>query len=137
MFAHLLTTVLYVGSMQNDLAQDPTVRAALWQLMEQTRYGFAETEEALFIVRERDGRLSFVRWTASETPHQSRWSGAKPRGVVAIAHTHPNWLPQPSRTDVRTAARNHLAVYVVTRMRIVKTTGNETQEVVEGDWRPD
>jgi proteasome lid subunit RPN8/RPN11 len=136
MYAQVVTTLLYLSTMQGELAHDPAVRTALWHLMEETHYGFAETEEALFIVRGRDGRLSFVPWTSAQLPHQSRWTGARPPGAVAIAHTHPNWLPQPSRIDVRTATRNKLAVYVVTRTRIVKTSGGETEDVVKGDWKP-
>ena len=136
MFAHVVTTLLYLGAMQNELAHDPAVRAAMWQLMQDTRYGFAETEEAVFIVRERDGRLSFVRWSSTQVPHQARWEGPWPRGVVAIAHTHPNWLAQPSELDRHVARRSNVPVYVVTRTRIVKTSGGETQMVVKGDWRP-
>ncbi|HEX6097841.1 MAG TPA: hypothetical protein VF432_16060 [Thermoanaerobaculia bacterium] len=135
MYAHIVTTLLCLGALQNEPVYDPAVRAALWQLMGETRYGFAETEEALFIVRE-GGRLSFVRWPSVKLPHHARWEGAWPRGVVAIAHTHPNWLPQPSQLDVRTSLGRNVPVYVVTRTRIVKTRGGATQAVFEGDWRP-
>jgi proteasome lid subunit RPN8/RPN11 len=136
MYAHIFTTLLYLGAMEGDLAHDPVVRKALWQLMEESRYGFSETEEAMFIVRGRDGRFSFVRWTSLHLPHHARWTAAVPRGVVAIAHTHPNWKPNPSAIDVRTATRTNLAVYVVTRTRITKASAVDVRTIVRGEWRP-
>jgi proteasome lid subunit RPN8/RPN11 len=136
MYVHLISMLLSFGTMQSDLAYDPRVRAELWRLIGEARYGFAEREEAMFIVRDARGRLSFVRWTSMGVPHQTRWTGAWPRGVIAIAHTHPNWVPEPSRTDVRVAMRNKVPVYVVTRTRITKTSGGATREVIAGDWRP-
>jgi hypothetical protein len=132
MIAPVITAFLLLG----ELAYQHDVRAAMWQLMQETRYGFAETEEALFVVRDADGHLSFVRWGSLGLPHQSRWTRSIPRGAVAIAHTHPNWLPEPSRTDVRTARASGLAVYVVTRTRITRTDGAEAITVVKGEWAP-
>ena len=126
---YLLTTVA------GDAVHDADVRQAMWTLMERTRYGFAETEEAMFIVRS-DGRYRCMRWAPTQLPHQARWTGPIPHGVVAIVHTHPNWEPRPSRTDARTARRTRIAVYVVTRTRIVKTDGEEVSTVVSGDWKP-
>lgn len=132
----LVSALLVIASMYDELVHDPVVRAALWELMEATRFGFAETEEAMFIVRGGNGRLSFLRWTSTHLRHQARWTGPLPYGVVAIAHTHPNWLPDPSRTDVRTATRSNIPIYVVTRTRITKTNGGKTRRIVTGEWRP-
>ena len=132
----LFAALLAFASMHDDLAHDPAVRTALWQLMEETRYGFSESEEAMFIVRGTDGQISFVRWTSLRLPHHARWTVAIPRGVVAIAHTHPNWQPNPSATDVRTATRTNLVVYVVTRTRITKASAADVRTVVRGEWRP-
>ena len=132
MYALLL---LALFPMFDELAHVPDVRDAFWRLMVDARYGFAETEEAMFIVRDRDGRLSFVRWSSLHMPHQARWTARLPRGVVAIAHTHPNWMPEPSRTDIGTAISTKLAVYVITRTRVMKTSGGATREVLR-NWKP-
>ena len=132
MFGPLLSAFLLLS----ELAYDPEVRSAMWRLLEDTRYGFAETEEAMFIVREGDGRLSFIRWTSLGIPHQARWVGAVPKGAVAIAHTHPNWRWRPSHVDERTARSSGLSVYVVTRDRIVRTNGGQATTVVRGEWQP-
>ena len=130
MFAPLLSALLLLA----EPAYDPAVRAAMWTLMEDTRYGFAVTEEAMFIVRERDGRLSFIRWSSLGEPHQALWTGIVPAGAVAIAHTHPNTRPRPSAVDENTARRSGLLVYVVTRDRIMRTDGGAAKTVVRGSW---
>ena len=130
----VLTTVLLL-SMMGDVAHDRDVRAAMWDLIAQTRYGFSETEEAMFIVRSGSG-YAFVRWPPAGMAHQARWTQRFPRGVVAIVHTHPNWIPHPSEIDVRTARRTSVPVYVVTRTKITRTTGDDVTTVVMGDWKP-
>jgi hypothetical protein len=91
-------------------------------------------EESAFVVRLGSGRLVFVRWPRSAASHEGRWSRAIPAGAIAIVHTHPNWLPEPSRIDIRTAAHAHLVVYVLTRFRITMTDGGAVQTVVDGPW---
>ncbi len=135
MIAHCVVALLYFGVLHEELAHDPAVRDELWKLLAAAQYGYAEREEAMFIVRADDGSLSFVRWESKGVPHQSQWHAPIPRGAVAIAHTHPNWIPRPSSTDVETALRSNLPVYVVTRMRIMKTFGGETSQVAKGEWR--
>jgi hypothetical protein len=128
--------VMLTATLQADVAHDPGIRAALWRMMAETRYGFAHNEIATFIVRDERGRLSTVRWPPDDLPHGARWEGPLPRNVVAVAHTHPNWLPEPSRIDARTARDKRLAVYVVTRTKIVKTTGGRAETVIAGEWKP-
>ena len=132
MLAVVMTVLIETASF--DVAHDSEVREFFWELMSMTRYGFAETEEAAFIVVS-DGRLSFVRWSSAELPHQARWQGPFPKGTIAIVHTHPNWIPSPSSIDVRTAQRSRVPVYVITRNRISKTKDGKSEIVVDGDWR--
>ena len=135
MVAHGLFALLYLGMIHGELAHDPLVRDALWQLLEDAHYGYVKTEEAMFIIRGADGRLSFVRWASTHIPQHAEWNAPLPAGVVAIAHTHPNSMPRPSLNDIRTAMRSNLPVYVVTRTRITKTAGGEIEVVSKGDWR--
>jgi proteasome lid subunit RPN8/RPN11 len=130
----VIVTILIEAVAPADVAHDAAVREFFWELMTMTRYGFAETEEAAFIVVS-NGSLSFVRWSSAEVPHQARWEGPFPEGTVAIVHTHPNWIPSPSAVDVQTAQRSRLPVYVITRHRISKTKGGKSEIVFEGDWR--
>jgi hypothetical protein len=118
-----------------EVATDPEVVPGLWQMLGDAGFGFRRMEEAAFIVRKADGRLILVRWPEAGEPGTSRWFGPLPSGVVAIAHTHPNWDPNPSKIDIRTAQQSHLPVYVVTRSEISKTLGRSPQIVLSGDWR--
>jgi len=135
MAAQFLAALLYLGTMQGELALDPRVRAQWWEMLVAARYGFAETEEAMFVVRNGDGSLSFIRWISSSILREAQWNAPLPPGVIAIAHTHPNRAPRPSLADIRTALRLKLPIYVITRTRIMKTTDGQTMAVMKGDWR--
>ena len=118
-----------------EIAHDVRVREQLWSLLRDSYFGFAKTEEAAFVVKKPNGEYGLVRWPDTAVPKESRWVGAFPEGTIAIAHTHPNDLPQPSRADVRTARLRKIPVYVITRLRITKTTGGKAVTVMTGDWR--
>lgn len=118
-----------------DLAKNPLVVANCWELVVSARFGYSHTEHAAFIVLDA-GRFTTVEWPASNTLDSAVWVGPFPHGTVAIVHTHPNWLPSPSLLDMRTAARAHVPVYVLTRSRITKTDGERIEIVTDGDWRP-
>ena len=133
--AVLIAVLAYAQSAQSsEIANDPQVRRFFWSMMQDNRYGFTETEDAAFVVRREDGRIEFIKWS-SETHHRATWRGKLPRGVIAIVHTHPNWIPNPSPTDARTAKLRRVPVYVVTRSHIIKTTGEATETVSKGDWK--
>lgn len=135
MVAQVLAALLYLGTTHSDLAHDPRVRAQWWEMLVDARFGFAETEEAMFVVQNGDGSLSFVRWASQQLVREAQWNAPLPAGVIAIAHTHPNRAPLPSMGDVRTALRLELPVYVITRSHIMKTQHGETVAVAKGDWR--
>ena len=137
MAAHALTVLIYVLAAQPDaITADAATRDYLWSLLVDARYGFAETEEAAFVVIDESGRRSYVRWPQTGVEHRAKWVGPFPPRTVAIVHTHPNWTPEPSILDERAARMRGIPVYVLTRKRITKTTGDITQVVMAGDWRP-
>lgn len=76
----------------------------------------------------------FVTWPPGEEGDKLRWHRRFPKGTVAIVHTHPAWVKEPSRLDVRAARRSGIPVYVVTKTRISKTTGDVSVVVAEGEW---
>lgn len=123
-------------AIESEIAGDPRVREQLWILLRGAFYGHAKLEEAAFVVRNPDGELGIVRWPSTGVPNESRWLGAFPEGTVAIAHTHPNGFPEPSRADKRTAKTRRMPVYVITRLKITKTTGGASITIVRGDWNP-
>ena len=130
--------VLVIGcqlSAHGDLLADRAARTECWILLSKAQWGMSHQEQASFIVRTPSGALTFVRWPATDEPNVQRYRGV-PRGTVAIAHTHPNWLPMPSAIDRGTAMSVHVPVYVVTRTKITLTDGRETRVVVDGEWSP-
>jgi hypothetical protein len=136
--AVLISVIAYAGPAPGrDIADHPDVRTFFWSLMQENRYGFSESEAAAFVVVRRDGSIDFVRWPSSEQHHRAVWRGAFPTGTIAIVHTHPNWIPEPSAIDARTARRKGVPVYVLTRTQIQKTTGDDVMTVARGDWRPE
>lgn len=108
-----------------EIAADPGVRGIFAYLLEQPR----RSEHAAFIVRTECGGFTFVMWPESVDENSVRWSGGYPHGTVAIVHTHPNWLPMPSRIDIRSAASARVPIYVVTSSRITKTDGSSVQVI--------
>jgi hypothetical protein len=114
--------------------RDTTVRASMWTLLADARYGFAKSEQAAFLVRHGDSYF-LVRWPESTLRGKAHWSGAFPPHAVAIVHTHPNWTPDPSALDAQTARVTGLPVYVITRQRISKTIGDATIVVASGEWK--
>jgi hypothetical protein len=118
---------------RDELADEPVARAVFWRLLQRSRYGFDAIEHAAFLIRHRDGTLSWVDWPEGER-NAARWEGAYPAGVVAIAHTHRNWQGQPSKVDIASARRIGLPIYVVTRNGISKTERGSVETVLHGDW---
>jgi hypothetical protein len=132
--ALLMMAMLAAGTRAADLVQQPAVRREFRDLLLRGRWGMSHNEHATFVVRRGDGTIGFVEWPASAETDSARWEGAYPAGTIAIAHTHPNWLPAPSRLDSGVARRSGLPVYVITRGRLSKTDGAATEIVEEGAW---
>ncbi|HEX7138554.1 MAG TPA: Mov34/MPN/PAD-1 family protein [Vicinamibacterales bacterium] len=118
-----------------DVLTDRSARTECWILLSKAQWGMSHQEQASFIIRMPCGKLTFVRWPAPEEANVQRYRGI-PRGTVAIAHTHPNWLPMPSAIDRGTAKTAHVPVYVVTRSMITLTDGRRTRVIVDGEWSP-
>jgi proteasome lid subunit RPN8/RPN11 len=108
---------------------DDGLREAFRPLLRDTRGGCSRTEVAGFVVRLPSGTYAIVRWPEAEVTDEARWDGPWPPGTVAIVHTHPNWMPAPSRVDRATAAQRHVPVYVLTRSSITRTAGGEPETV--------
>jgi len=118
-----------------ELARDPVIAEGLWDMFRRAQYGFSHLEQAAFVVVDPDGTLSLVPWPMTAIDDESHWKGPLPPNAIAIVHTHPNTSPRPSRIDARTAIETGLAVYVVTRNMIQKTSHGITEVVVTGPWR--
>lgn len=130
-----LTVVLAAAAgIPDPVLDEDGVRPLFAALLDDAQGGMSAFEQAVFVVRMPSGRFAFVRWPEANIKNESRWIGRFPPGVVAIAHTHPNWLPKPSEIDIRLAASAGVAVYVITRHSIMKTQGGFVWTVAMGEW---
>jgi hypothetical protein len=75
------------------------------------------TEVAAFLV-EHEGGVECVLWPHTMSFKSATFAGAPPRGTIAIVHTHPPTIPEPSAGDVARARQLGLASYVVTRWEV-------------------
>ena len=136
----LIVLVTLLGSM-NAPAADATIDtraiALSWELLRTAGYGRSAREHSAFLVASANGELQLVRWRGEATSMSATYRGTIPNGTVAIVHTHPKDLPNPSDGDVALARKLNLPVYVLTRTSITRTNGGRTMErVAAGDWNP-
>lgn len=115
-----------------DVMQDADVLSYCRSLVAKSAAERDATQGA-FVIRNGDGLLYFVPWPPSRSS-LLRWRGRVPRGTVAIVHTHPPMRAVPSQIDAATAIATGLPVYILTPLRIVKTTGDKTEIVRNGKW---
>ncbi len=141
MFALLASMVLALAGHptmpSRELIRDPAVLTFCRVLARKAVSERYRQEEGAFVVRTAEGIIYFVAWPPSGEKERLLWYGSFPEGTVAILHTHPAWLPEPSAIDVRTARATHVPVYVITVFRISKTTGDSSGVVVDGSWFDD
>jgi proteasome lid subunit RPN8/RPN11 len=88
-----------------------------------------EAERAAFILELPDGTYECRLWPRTNQRFGSTWHGAIPERTIAIAHTHPVTMPQPSRVDVGEAVRLGIPFIIVSRTHIflIGETGEVTQ----------
>ena len=91
-------------------------------------------ERGGFLSREPDGTLTFAPWPRGE--HQrATFRGTIPRGTIAVVHTHPRHLQDPSGRDVTEAKRLRLPVVVVTPRAIsVARPDGSIGQLLGEDW---
>lgn len=75
-------------------------------------------ELAAFLVRDREGKLSLVRWPVDCAALRKTWKGVVPWNTVAIVHTHPDKRRAPSDGDLKESRRLTLPICVLTRAGI-------------------
>lgn len=131
LFAVLVCIVVVLPGTADDLTSLGVVRQICAALI--ASVGPSGDDEAAAFVVERGGRFFPVMWKKCGRLDGAQWDGAIPVGTIAIFHTHPSWQPLPSSIDANTARRTRLPVYVVTRNRIMKTSGEQI-EIVSLRW---
>lgn len=127
LIAILLAATLQIVPGSGCSATDAKAASPLRELFVAAQDGHKETERGAFLTRDADGNLRAVLWPRTMQRRAATFSGTVPRSTVAVAHTHPDGLPQPSAHDIDEAARIGLPIYVVSRTAIARV--DPTREV--------
>lgn len=135
------TFIVLVALLGSTIAvADPAIDARTitlsWELLRGARYGYAKIEHSAFLVVDAHGELQLVKWDGEATRMSATHRGGIPAGAVAILHTHPNSLPDPSSGDHALARKLKMPVYVLTRHSITRTDGGRKELIALGDWNP-
>jgi hypothetical protein len=91
----------------------PEIAGCMGWLLARSQFGEGD-EQAAFIVLGDDGRFACLPWRDNDAhSHGARYKGRIPQGTVAVAHTHPVGLTEPSRQDRKEADRLDVPFIVV------------------------
>ncbi|MCU1246891.1 MAG: Prokaryotic s of the domain [Acidobacteria bacterium] len=119
-------------------SESDDLRSCFAQLLALGGYGRRPDERAAFVVARGDGRFDCVLWPATNGFRSASWQGSRPKGTVAIAHTHPRTLPDPSLHDAEEARRLGLPIYVLTPQQVALVAAEGQTSVLasgEGWWQ--
>lgn len=130
-----LLLLLLFGSGCGDLCRGEAVAHYAW-LFAEAGYGHFPRERAGFLIRERDGTLTFAPWDVSDFA-AARYRGGVPANAIALVHTHPDFAsPWPSARDAGVATRLALSVIVVSKDAVtVATPDGARRELFGRGWR--
>ncbi len=105
--------------MGEQILHNREVSDGLSHLVRLSGYSRRAEERAGFLVIDEAGHFHLQAWPASNRYHAEEWSGALPRGTVAIAHTHPIATPAASMHDCAEALRLGIPMFVLTPDSVV------------------
>ena len=86
-------------------------------LLRKSGYGRLGEERAGFLIYE-GGGFHLAMWPPTHKFHAEEWRGPIPAGTVAVVHTHPPNLPEPSQQDRDEAQRIGAPIIVLTQRTI-------------------
>ena len=110
-----LLMLLTIPPEAEGVALDGDVTGLLADLFEKGGYGQLPTERAAFLRVTDSGSIECLLWPRGARFQRATFRGVIPRGVIAVAHTHPNRERLPSHGDHSLANRLGLPVLVITR----------------------
>ncbi|HVG25439.1 MAG TPA: Mov34/MPN/PAD-1 family protein, partial [Thermoanaerobaculia bacterium] len=113
-------------------------QAHVWydHLLAEGGYGRVERERAAFLILECDGALTLEPWREGGFRHAT-YRGKVPAGAIAILHTHPARVPEPSAHDRAEARRLGIPVVVITPSGVIaaQPSGERTPVRASGTSR--
>lgn len=97
----------------------PDVQECVERVLKAGGYGHLQLESAAFLIARDDG-FECRPWPRDVYFHAQTWRGRMPEHVVAIVHSHPAAIPEPSWGDALLAKRLGIPVLVVTPRGITR-----------------
>jgi hypothetical protein len=95
------------------------VRACADNIALAAKAGRSDHERAAFLTLNDDGSFGCTLWPPTFTWRRTSWEGRIPENTIAVMHTHPSDMPQPSQHDFAEARRIGAPVIVVSRRTIM------------------
>ena len=89
------------------------LRACALKVALAARAGHSDHERAAFVTINDDGSFGCRLWPPTFTWRRTSWNGRIPDDTIAVIHTHPTDMPQPSQHDYAEARRIQAPVIVV------------------------
>jgi hypothetical protein len=135
MLALMLAAVITTVSLP-DFSRDTRITGFMSDVLRRglTWGDFSET--AAFLVRDTAGDVQCLLWPETNEYKKQSFPGALPARTVAVVHTHPENLPNPSKGDIEQAQRLGIPLFVLTRQRVtaVDPDGNVIPIVARSMW---
>lgn len=105
-------------------------------LFRSAQTGDREAERAGFLTRDPNGGIHFIAWPPTAERRSATFRGSMPPNTIAIAHTHPDGMPEPSRHDLEESIRIGLPIYVVARSTVLRVNvdGTISRIVERRNW---
>jgi proteasome lid subunit RPN8/RPN11 len=127
------STPFLVVNIDERFLADPVILGFFADVLRKGGLGYRKSESAAFLVRETGGGYRCVTWPSVGEVQVQRFTGTAPDGTVAIVHTHPESLPDPSSGDRQVAMSAGVPVFVVTRRAITSALADgSVKPVIEG-----
>jgi hypothetical protein len=115
-----LLLFLCITASADEIASSPQIIAMFAEILRNGSYGLSDYESAAFVLRNGDGSFGCMAWPETQRFRETRYPGERPRGVVAIVHTHPLRMPLPSLNDRWCAKHFNIPIYAISRLSIYK-----------------
>ena len=111
------------------------IALAFFDLYRLSQSADVHSERAAFLIHDADG-VAMIYWPRTMQRHAATFRGSVPPNALAIVHTHPPYLWDPSAHDLAEARRLGLPIYVLTRNSVTRANsdGTITRLVMKRSW---
>src|SRR5688572_16569430 len=116
-------------------AEQQQIAQAFFDLYRLSQSADIHSERAAFLIHDDDG-VAMIYWPTTMQRHAATYRGVVPPNVLAIVHTHPTYLWDPSAHDLAEARRLGIPIYVLTRSSVTRGNpdGTITRLVMKRGW---